>query len=497
MDSKSPPFDERLIKGIPKSEASEECTRNLLDGQQRITALWKALHDVYDDRAFYVTFDKNNSMYHETGVISISKAGKDRKTVGNPKQEFIKGWVPFRILSFELDHSDPAIKWRKEADKDDETLESLISSLRAKLNARSIPYLSLPVSTSADDAINIFIKTNQSAYHLSYYDLAVAQMQKEVEESLQNLVDNVVAKVPQIKLLEGAAIGDLVLKVTCVIQGMKPTFGNYKKLDYKKLSSMCDELADAFQWTVEILKGIGICERVRLPTTVPPRVLPALYSSIPMKPAAKRANAESLIRSYLWWAFLSNRYDRQANDRLYEDYEALKRRLSGNGGSIPASQAEKPDRAALLAAGWPKQATRLGKAILLICSQHGALDLASKKELLRDPASEYHHIFPKKVLRDHQLDDIAFRALNSMLLASPVNQEWLSQMPGDYLLSLDEELKSLSWIPEVLETHLLPMEELRSAKKASRSKVKTMYNKFLKARAAMVQEEVNSLLGQL
>ena len=47
-----------------------------------------------------------------------------------------------------------------------------------------IPYLPLPQNTSPDEAIDIFIQTNRSAVRLSHYELAVAQMETDISESL-------------------------------------------------------------------------------------------------------------------------------------------------------------------------------------------------------------------------------------------------------------------------------------------------------------------------
>ena len=46
------PFPSRLIEGAP--EASERATEHLLDGQQRITALWRGLSNNYQERTYFL-----------------------------------------------------------------------------------------------------------------------------------------------------------------------------------------------------------------------------------------------------------------------------------------------------------------------------------------------------------------------------------------------------------------------------------------------------------
>ena len=46
------PFVTRALAAAPKPV--ERCTEHLLDGQQRLTALWRSLHDLYEDMTFFV-----------------------------------------------------------------------------------------------------------------------------------------------------------------------------------------------------------------------------------------------------------------------------------------------------------------------------------------------------------------------------------------------------------------------------------------------------------
>ena len=46
-----------------------------------------------------------------------------------------------------------------------------------------------------------------------------------------------------------------------------------------------------------------------------------------IKKAARKGTANKLISAYLWRAFLSDRYEAQANDRLFDDLKGLRRCL--------------------------------------------------------------------------------------------------------------------------------------------------------------------------
>lgn len=345
VDTNSQPFRTRPLKGGPDN--GNACSQHLLDGQQRLTALWRSFNDNYEQHTFYVTFEETGDGINESGVLAVSKRGRDRNKIGKPALEFSERWVPLRILAPGEVGLKLSMQWRKQATKDErdlESLELLIERLRGNFNTAIIPYLPLPQRTSPDEAIDIFVETNRSSVILSPYALAVAQMESETSESLQEKVDDLISEVPAIKALD-SQVGDLILKVQCLLENMKPTYGNYHNIRFRRLAREWRRIREGVKWTTEMLGDLGICTEQRLPTAVPLRVLPALHRHLP-RSGAERAKALRLIQKYLWSAFLTNRYERQANDRLKEDYDALvdvlkrKKRES----DVPALKCDKPSR---------------------------------------------------------------------------------------------------------------------------------------------------------
>lgn len=52
-------FKSRTMVDAPAS--GEKVTEQLLDGQQRLTALWRSLHDKYPDRTYLIGFEEDPS----------------------------------------------------------------------------------------------------------------------------------------------------------------------------------------------------------------------------------------------------------------------------------------------------------------------------------------------------------------------------------------------------------------------------------------------------
>ena len=503
VDSDNQPFQTRPLEGGPAN--GDKCRQHLLDGQQRLTALWRSFNNTHEKHVFYVEFEEEGSAFREKAVKAISRTGREKDKIGTPDKEFVNRWVPLTILSPGDESVRNSIEWRKAAVTSEtgrERLEVLIDGLRSKISNTMLPFLSLPQETAPEEAIDIFIETNRSSVSLSHYELAVAQMERTVSEPLEDKVDELVSQVPAIGDLDSPA-GDLVLKVQCLLENKKPTYGNYRRLDYQKLNKDWDNIVAGIRWTAEVLSDLRVWNAQRLPTAVPLRVLPALHRHIP-RSGTEHATAMRLVKKYLWWSFLTDRYERQANDRLKEDHDALVAVLTKgeDEANVPAFQSTKFIKDDIKNTRWPKARGILNRAILAACSLGGARDIASNKELKQDSKTDYHHIFPKAVLRPPGKEPIGEEpnlALNCMLLDSPTNKVWAKKWPGDFLLQTIQASgfsgkNAEEKVKKRLKTHLLPAEDLVAVQEGSGIDLAQAYDAFLNRRADMVMDRIEKLL---
>ena len=503
VDPDNQPFRTRRLGNL--ADSNPKCTEHLLDGQQRLTSLLRVFNDSYGSHAFYYHIESNKQTEtDDPSVIAVSRTGRDRATIGDPRKEYNKAWIPMHLITPIGSRSRERIDWRQKATKDPkerEKLEVVINDLSYRIAETMIPFLSLPQATSKSDAIKIFLETNRSSVNLSAYDLAVAQMEDDTGNSLQELVDEVIRTVPRIKVLEPRSVGDMILKSECVIQGKKPTLGNYQLLDFAMLSRKKEERVTAIIWTVNEFDRLKIWSERRLPTAVPLRVLPGLKHLTPID-VIDYDRAMKLVRRYLWCSFLTDRYDRQANDRLKEDYDALVKAMKDleSEPEIPALTCKPPETDDIKDAGWPKSVGRLSRGILAACCQDGAKDIASNEELQAEDPDDYHYIFPKSLLK--QNDRNPNTAINCMLLKHHrKRRKWQNTLPGDFLQTMiDDKLIDQSVsdpaneIKSRLKTHLLPVECMTDVTKAATTDVARAYDKFLEARIALVADRIEILL---
>ena len=501
VNAGSPRFNSRPLEGAP--ERKDKCTEQLLDGQQRLTALWRTFNDNYENHTLYVKFEKTDENFRHEEIKSVPRTGKLKNIIGDPVKEFEENLIPLRILSPE----EKGLRQRKEwinklhlSYEQETDLETFCEIMRGEFSSEDIPYFFLPTDTSEEDAIDIFIETNTSSVKLTAYDIAVAQMERETEESLTEKTDELKNKIPIIENLD-PDVGDLVLKIHCVMSDKVPTYGQYKALDFDDLLLQWPKIVEGINWTVEHLNKLYIRTGKRLPTAVPLRVLPALYQHIP-KRGQKHARAMRIVKKYLWWAFLSDRYQKQANHRLKEDYDDLSAYIKKekNEEDIRIFKSTTPDKETIKTEGWPKSRGILSRGILTACSLGGAKDITSARDLAESDDIDFHHIFPVAILKKFEIKpDVA---LNCMLLDPSTNKEWAKLLPGDFLRKAIAESgcgKPEREIKKRLKTHLLNHEHLLPVEADNidtndKNAIEKAFSKFLDSRATEVMSRINVLL---
>ncbi len=127
------PFVSREIMGAPGKgdpRATESVNELVLDGQQRLTVLWRALNDLYQDKTFLVEIaDKERPE-----VVPVTRWTRNETRypmwVDNPKQCWLRGLVPLALLN--PDEETSYQNWADEASEGDISLareiERVISS---------------------------------------------------------------------------------------------------------------------------------------------------------------------------------------------------------------------------------------------------------------------------------------------------------------------------------------------------------------------------------
>lgn len=465
------PFYHRALQGAP--EPTERMTELLLDGQQRLTAVFRALADDYDDQTYFVDvrqvdLDEDGRTDYRVSAHARWDHNSRRYPVwcDDPKQVVGRGFVPFRLLL--PDDEKTWKEWLQEAttgdlDKYRELLEAVLE-LRERVRHFNLPYLALPVGSPEDVVLNVFVKTNTSSVALTAFDIIVARVEEETGRSLHDLVAALEGQIPA--LSRYAAAGDLVLPAAALLQGKRPTQRETVFLDFDRMIADWPLIVRGAMQAVSFLDDEGIPDGARLPSSIVLAPLIALWAHAPDSPDRLGA-VRTLLRSYLWRAFTTSRYEFAAATASFQDFEALLPAVRA--GSAEASQAPifdlplpTPDE--IVAVGWPKRRDRLARAILCVSFRRGALDIADGAPISAGNVTsrEYHHLYPVAFLRDQGVaESSASRALNCALVTWRTNRTVAAKAPVEYLRDrADAALLGEDQVRERVASHEIDYDDL-------------------------------------
>jgi len=490
------PFISRTLKGAP--EKGERVTEHLLDGQQRLTALWRGLHNNYDDRTFFLYLLTDEETGLPFYVDSIARWKKDDNKefrpfwANNPKEQWNRRMIPLHLIAPDISAQQSFREWVKKAIDEQEERDKIsdqVSLVRQKFASFNLPFMSLPVTTKKQTALDVFIKMNTSAAPLSIYDIVVAQLEAGMGKSLHDLVADTRKVCPNLSAYYSPE--DLALYGSALIQGRAPTNATYMAKDFGlKLLENWDTFLNGVSRTVDFLEQERVFDAARLPTDVVIPVLVALWGVAP-KGLDAEGRARAILRKYLWRAFFSNRYEKSTNSRALADFTELKPLVTGIGSSDPSIFKDDlhplPQEQELADAGWPVRRDRLARAILALALKHGGADLADGGVATRPSLAqrEYHHLFPDAHLKRMGIpDDQIYLSLNCALVTWRTNRNISDKDPERYLAERrdgtnlgDAEVKAR------LATHYIPYDEM----------VADDYPAFLKARATLIHTAMTSL----
>lgn len=483
------PFESRTISGVP--ESGPRIHELLLDGQQRLTALWRSLNDGYPDKTYIVSFDNPES----PEVIGITRWKREGKRypiwVDQPQRCWERRTVPLRLLN--PGNTTEYGEWAKEAAGDDARVQveilQLLMKERGELANFNLPYLSLPSNTDKETAIEVFIKLNTTLARLTAFDIVVAQLEEAKGESLHELVSNLTARVPKISAYVDAP--NYVLSVSALLQDKTPNQRGYFTMDLKtEFDRNWPDVIAGTERLVRFLEAEGVLDRDRLPTESVLPVLAALWAHAPDDPD-KLGNARILLRKYLWRSFFTERYDRGVSGAALQDFRGIRGVMTGETSETEVPCFDRsayglPDKNSLSYARWPKYRDRLGRSILLLSMRGKAEDVKDGSPISRDTIGQrqYHHVFPRAWLREKDEEAEPDKALNCILIGRRANLRISAKEPITYLLETSEaSTLGEEEVRRRLATHLVDFDLLAEGD----------YGKYIERRAEACAGAIESL----
>jgi hypothetical protein len=523
-------FVSRFLETAPTD--SDKVLEHLLDGQQRLTALWRTLYNNYEWETYFVYIEEFDEYKYdeEKEDLSVFFRGRYLKNNGvryplwcdDPAQCLKRGLISTNLLKPE-DIQDEIDNWIKQATdglrpKDDiEKLELFlekkkrisdkIKDIRSVIANYNLPYLSLPAQTDKTVALNVFINMNTNSKPLSTYDIIVAEVESVMGQSLHDLQEALDQEFPAIARY--SELSDLILTTSALLQNALPNQRGAWDMDKRIMVENWDVMKRGLSMMAEFLQNEGVYDRQRLPTNAILAVIAALYADIP-ESGDKRGRDELLLKKYLWHAFFSDRYENSAATNAYADFNILRKVINQekkkDGTYFSTSDVpifnDHPivEIEELLTAEWPKRSTIRGRAILAVICRLGALDFATGQTLDVNNINQrhYHHVFPDALLKEAEIN--SYLAVNCSLIIDKTNisigrKDPLEYMKDRYKWTTEEVVR------QRLQSHLIPVEELSNGgyegltDEQKTEKLKKDFKAFVQKRAELILKAVDVLIN--
>ena len=520
-------FVSRFLNTAPEKEDGR-VFEHLLDGQQRLTALWRTFHNNYENETYFIylkEFDRfeGDADREDLSVFCRSRYDKrgDRYPLwcDSPSQCLERGMIPTDLLRPENIQED-IDTWidaatGPEPDGGKEELRQFydfkkqvsdrIKDIRSTVANYNLPYLSLSSRTDKTVALKVFINMNTNSKPLSTYDIIVAEVESAMEKSIHDLEADINREYPEV--IKYSPLSDQILTTSALLQGNLPNQRGAWDMDKRRMVENWDTMAKGLHRMANFLKGQGIYDEQRLPTNAVLAVIAALYAYIP-ESGDKMGQDELLLKKYLWYAFFTERYENSAASHAFVDFNSLKRIITGerkqDGSNYSIedapifSEQNLAEVEELITAEWPKRATIRGRGVLAVACRLGAYDFASGDQLTPDniKGRHYHHIYPDALLKETGIN--SFLAMNCALIDDKTNYDIGRKDPKRYLMD------RYKWTTETivsdrLQSHLIPIKELETGGYENLSdseksiKVAEDFKAFIRRRAELIFKAVKQL----
>ncbi len=468
------PLDLISIEGV--NGIADETEFIILDGQQRMTALYYAikspdfpLRNSTKKCYFYIDFKKIFDDTDPENIIVVNDAQISELESFNqilfPINE-IENYDEW-INKFEdyLYESEPAIPHDK------------VRSLRRLMEKRlkqmwrgfEIPYVVLPKSINLPQVADIFEKINSTGKQLSTFDLLIARLLK-YGIPLRHLWEQAIVQSNQIKrYTERSGKAQIYIFQTMSLIN-HPTSSTKKKdilniyenlsiTDRQEFEALWDDCVLAIEDAIDMLEnlrdGFGVKGKNEIPflTVIP--VLAALITTAKKK--VNQAECFAKIRQWYWSALFTNSYSSGADTQMTADFVDVSLWFNDDE-QIPRIVIEARrgiDNLNL------KEITSSGnavyKGVLSLLALEGAKDFETNLSLEFSRGNDKDHIFPKAQSVGFSKYKPVESVLNMTWLSRETNNRKRAKKPSQYLPEFIKEKYSddENLFKNVLATHFI------------------------------------------
>lgn len=510
-------FKPRNVEGAPPLGQADQPKELVLDGQQRLTALYQALYGCADDRYFLDLsrmrakdghiLDAHEIPFDEA-LLAIGRDENGSTGAADGRKWQLENW------SFPLDEYLLANRFDDWLDDlimvhagTPEAQKALKFELRAirdtylqRLAQYTFPVVALEQGTSLHAVCKIFETLNLHGVRLTVFELLTARFWPE-EVRLRDLWDDAQADFP--------IISEFRIDAYSILQSISlRAFSSAQRSDVLNLKA--EHIKSYWADTVRGLAGAlelmrrecGVLSHRWLPYSVVVVPMAAVWHVVEKKKGPQRGAARAQLRQYYWCTVFTSNFDQGANSQAGRDYIDLTKWIEGDSSQVPEAIRDFSfSRQALLTSRTNRRALYAGVVGLTLAN--GAKDFHNGQPLTVDDFQrenvDSHHVFPKRWLslnyspshvdREGQVVKHSSELiLNRAFIDKETNQTIRARAPSAYLADI-RNVRGDSALNEILDTHFLPNEPAQGL-------FEDDYDDFLLSRLDLIVGEIELATGK-
>jgi len=458
--------------------------RWIVDGQQRITTLSL----LFGKKPYWwAEAEEWNELFNRYDVLVDISRSMDSLEFGlpNPVRSKSPEWVSVRTILTSGNLSNLAGEIAKRTKQDFNEVHEKLQSIKT---IESYPLYEIIINHEIEDVAEIFTRLNSAGVKVRESDITIALVaakqrgwvREEFDPFLKDLEDRGFELDPAI-LIRSFAI---ICRGTARLRDIPPVFWNESEVFRRGW----EESKKAISHVTKNLLEEGVLSS---------DILPSHNALIPLFALCARFGQSFRLRKAFYWFLLATRdgrYSGSAITVLDQDAKTINESLTFDDAinalvkplRAPDSFAEEDFRK-----DYGDDFLRL--VLYLLIFKDGAKDWIyqdvrigydrSDRQLNEGFKPEWHHFFPRKVLREHKVDQSRIDSLaNIAVLNERANRTFTSKEPREYIAKYEVDKERLS-------EQLIPVDEALWAV--------TNYERFLEDRASDLAEAASEYMKEL
>jgi len=536
-------FKALSCEAILVSEESSRAEHIVLDGQQRLTALYyaflapeEALPGTANRRIYYINVDRFMAGDHDEAFHHEWRPTRIRRLLENQEVQFSEHIFPLSVIGDRRtnaalykwveaykdywqkiaessgDSQGPDAAMRRNAASHAENADEFYKSMEKIVNNYQIPYIELDQDLEINKICDIFAQINSRGVRLNIFDLLNALLTPK----LVYLKDMKRDAESRIEFVDPKKLGVYILQIMSIIRQdyCSPKYLYYLLPGEKKLRRETNrkeilirdatDFKERWQQAVCALeKAVAMLRHPQEFGAISPKYLP--YSSIlPVFSALqayanncepeKRLAAKRKIRLWYWASVFTNQYSGAVESTSASDYRAIRRWIEEieEDSQGPALIREFASNfRSLNLRGEIKPGTSVYNGIFNLLILHPARDWSSG-EVPQPGDLDDHHIVPVSWGKDNLKKNLVHTVLNRTPLSAETNRDVIGgKLPNEYLPKLMSKMGEDEVIA-ILESHFISRRAINILRNDPFDS--THFEEFVAERQRTILDGIESLL---